>query len=404
MSIVVKETNLDFSEIHDRMQWYVDEEILPCCNTLILQGTDVVDVKTYGPIDHETNRPLTEDSIFRMHSCTKIVTSIAVMMLFEEGKFQLSDPLEEYLPEFSDMAVLKSDAADIEDTEPATDSIRINQILSHTAGLSYGFVDPESIIDKAYMEGGINPMIQDFTRNLESLSQKLSQFPLVYQPGTFWRYSFATDVTARLVEVLSGQRFDVFLKERIFDPLGMVDTDFYVPKEKQDRFTTMYMPTNPLDPMASGFVKVDDPYEGANSKPVTFHSGGGGLMSTLVDYLALVQMLVNGGEWRGHRFVESTTLDVMRTNQLAEGVSVNFPFWNFTGNNFGLGFALKYEPSNGEPDSAIGEYHWGGLAGTHVWMSEKANIAGICMTQLLPAFWHPFSHEFKRMAYKIAGQ
>ncbi len=403
MTIEVKETDLDFSEIHERMQWYVDEEIIPCCNTLVLQGTDVVDVKTYGPLDHKTSRPLTEDSIFRMYSSTKLVTSIAAMMLYEEGKFQLDDPLEAHLPEFSDMKVLKADAGSINDVEPVADSIRVNQIMSHSAGLSYGFIEPDTVIDKAYIEGGINPMATGSSMTLESLCKDLARYPLAYEPGTFWRYSFGTDVTARLVEVLSGQRFDQFLKERIFDPLGMVDTDFYVPEDKQDRFTTMYAPKDLLDQMSGGYDKADDPYEGTNSKPKTFLSGGGGLMSTLVDYLAFVQMLVNGGEWNGHRLVKSETLDLMRKNQLADGVCVNFPMWEMKGTTFGLGFALKGQAAEGEPASAIGEYHWGGMAGTHQWMSPKAGIAGICMTQRMPGFWHPFSHEFKRLAYKIAG-
>jgi CubicO group peptidase (beta-lactamase class C family) len=325
------------------------------------------------------------------------------MTLFEEGRFKLDDPLEAYLPEFADMKVLKPDAGGLDDVEPTSDSIRINQVLSHSAGLSYGFIEPESIIDMAYSEAGVNPLAIAPEMTLKRLCKRLAEFPLVYQPGTFWRYSLGTDVAARLVEVLSGLDFDVFLKQRIFDPLGMVDTDFFVPEEKQDRFTTMYAPTNLLDPMASGYVKADDPYKGTNSQPTSFLSGGGGLMSTLVDYLAFVQMLVNDGEWNGQRIISAETLDMMRTNQLPDGVGVNFPFWKITDTTFGLGFALKEKPADGEPETAIGEFHWGGMAGTHLWMSPGANIAGICMTQRMPAFWHPFSHDFKRLAYQIAG-
>ncbi|MBV1879500.1 MAG: beta-lactamase family protein [Pseudomonadales bacterium] len=403
MAIVVKDHNLDFSELHQRMQWYVDQEIIPCCNTLILQGTDVVDVKTYGPIDHETNRPLAEDSIFRMHSSTKMVTSIAAMVLLEEGKFRLDDPLEKHLPEFADMKVLKPGATAIDDVTPVANSIKVNQILSHSAGFSYGFIEPDSVIDKAYGEAGINPLVGGGKLTLQTLSEKLSVLPLAYEPGSFWRYSLGTDITARLIEVLSGQSFDEFLKERIFSPLSMNDTDFYVPKQKQDRFTTMYVPTNQLDPMASGYAKMDDPYAGQYSQPTSFLSGGGGLVSTLVDYLAFARMLVNGGEWNGQRIVSAETLGLMRVNQLASGVGVNFPFWEFKDTSFGLGFGLKEKPADGEPDSAVGEYHWGGMAGTHIWMSPKANITGICMTQRMPAFWHPFSHDFKRLAYKIAA-
>ncbi len=403
MAIEVIDKGLDFSESHARMQWYVDEEIIPCCNTLVMQGTDVVDLSFHGPIDHETNRPLREDTIFRMHSCTKIVTSIAAMMLYEEGKFALDDTLETYLPEFGNMQVLKADAAGIDDVEPATDSIRINQILSHTAGLSYGFIEPESIIDKAYMAANTNPFAAGFNMTLASLCAALGELPLAFQPDSFWRYSFATDVTARLIEVLSGQGFDTFLKERIFKPLKMVDTDFYVPKDKQHRFTTMYAPRNPLAPMSSGYSISDDPREGTYSRPVTFLSGGGGLTSTLVDYLALVRMIVSGGSYLGRQLIKPETLATMRTNQCPAGVHVNFPFWDMAGTDFGLGFALKVRPGKGEPDTAVDEYHWGGMAGTHLWMSPRANLAGICMTQNMPAFWHPFSHEFKRFAYLIAG-
>ena len=403
MAIEVIDKGLDFSELHARMQWYVDEEIIPCCNTLIMQGTEVVELSFHGPIDHKTNRPLKEDTIFRMHSCTKIVTSIAAMILHEEGKFALDDPLEAYLPEFGNMQVLKTDATSIDDLEPATSTIKIKHIMSHTAGLSYGFVEPNSIIDRAYTAANMNPFAPGFRMTLEKMCASLSELPLAFQPGSFWRYSLATDVTARLIEVLSGQAFDKYLQERIFKPLKMLDTDFYVAKDKQHRFVTMYAPKNPLDPMSSGYSMVDDPYEGMYSKPVAFLSGGGGLTSTLVDYLALVSMIISGGTYQGQQIITPETLATMRTNQCAPGVHVNFPFWDMPGTDFGLGFALKSRPGADEPDTAADEYHWGGLAGTHFWMAPRANLAGICMTQNMPAFWHPFSHDFKRFAYAIAG-
>ena len=403
MAIEVIDKGLDFSELHTRMQWYVDEEIIPCCSTLIMQGTEVVDLSFHGPIEHQTNRPLKEDTIFRMHSCTKIVTSIAAMILHEEGKFALDDPLEAYLPEFGNMQVLKADAASIDDVEPATGAIKIKHILSHTAGFSYGFVEPTTIIDRAYTAANINPFAFGSSMTLGSLCASLSELPLAFQPGSFWRYSLATDVTARLIEVLSGQVFDNFLQERIFKPLKMLDTDFYVPPDKQHRFVTMYTPINPLDPMSSGYTIADDPHKGIYSKPVTFLSGGGGLTSTLVDYLALVRMILSGGSYQGQQIIKPETLATMRTNQCAAEVHVNFPLWDMAGTDFGLGFALKSNPGQDEPARAADEYHWGGLAGTHLWMAPRANLAGICMTQNMPAFWHPFSHDFKRFAYAIAG-
>ncbi len=280
---VVADSNLDFAPLHQRIQWYVDEGIIPFANTLILRGDEVIDKHFYGPsVEHASapKRP-TEDAIFSMHSSTKIATSVAAMMLFEEGKFSLDDPIEQYIPALGDMLVLKPDAQLINDTEPAAGPIRINQLLSHTAGLSYGFIEPEGIIDGAYNDNGINPMMPGGVKSLEELCQALGQLPLAYQPGTFWRYSFATDVTARLVEVISGQRFDEFLQERIFNPLGMIDTDFFVPPDKLDRFTTMYAPDDPLDPMSPCPTPADSPDSTANGTRPSFLSGGGGLMSTL---------------------------------------------------------------------------------------------------------------------------
>jgi len=189
------------------------------------------------------------------------------------------------------------------------------------------------------------------------------------------------------------------LKENIFATLGMSDTDFYVPTDKQDRFSTMYRPEDFLDPLARGLVKADDPREGLYSKPNTFLSGGGGLCSTLVDYIKLIQLIVNDGEWQGTRLLKPATLDLMRTNQLPEGVVVNFPMWDMPGTTFGLGFALKEAAGEGEPVGAMGEYHWGGMAGTHSWMSPGTGITAMCMTQRMPGFWHAFSHDFKQLVY-----
>lgn len=403
MTINVSKNGLDFSPLHQRIQWYVDENIIPFANTLVMQGDKVVDVHFYGAPGNASQQAVAEDTIFRMHSSTKIVCSIAAMLLWEEGRFSLDDPLEKYIPAFADMQVLKADAKSIDDTEPAGGPIRIRHILSHTAGLSYGFIEPTSVIDQAYSQAGVNPMTPGSTLTLESLCDALGQLPLCYQPGTFWRYSFATDVTARLIEVVSGKRFDEFLAERLFRPLGMIDTDFFVPAEKLGRFSTMYLPADPLDPMSACAAPMDAPETTANGKRPAFLSGGGGLMSTLIDYLALSRMIVNHGKHNGKSIIKPETLALMRTNQCAEGVVVNFPMWSMPGTTFGLGFALKGQPATGEPASAKGEFHWGGMAGTHFWWSPTANISGVCMTQRMPGFWHPFSHDFKRLSYEIAA-
>ena len=401
----VKPSSIDLTAMHEKMQWYVDEEMIPFCTTLVMQGTDIIDVQTFGSMDglKGEGRPLSPDTIYRMYSNTKIVTSVAAMMLWEQGAFDLDDPIEKYLPEFANPTVLKPDAGSIEDAETAQGSITVRHLLSHTSGLSYGFIEPESIIDQAYVAAGVNALATAGS-TLESMCEKLGPMPLVFEPGSSWRYSLATDVTARLIEVVSGQSFDEFLDESIFKPLGMVDTGFYVPKEKQDRFSTMYRPEDFLDPLAKGLLKADDPYEGTYSAPNSFLSGGGGLVSTLVDYIKFIQLIVNGGEWQDTRLLKPETLDLMRSSQLAEGVSVAFPMWAMPGTKFGLGFALKDEVSGDEPAGMKGEYHWGGMAGTHSWMSPDTGITGMCMTQRMPGFWHAFSHDFKALVYQAAEQ
>jgi CubicO group peptidase (beta-lactamase class C family) len=367
-----------------------------------MRGTDILDYKTFGYMDKDSGAPLTQDAIYRMYSNTKIVTSVALMMLFEEGKFALDDELSRYMAEFSDLKVLRPGATSADDVEAAQETIRIKHILSHSAGFSYGFIEPESVIDQAYAAGGLN-VLGDSSIDLEEFCSRVAKLPLAYHPGSSWRYSVATDVCARLIEVLSGQKFDEFLKSRIFNPLGMSDTDFWVPPEKAERFITMYAPTDLLDPMKPGLVKADDPVTGSYNSQRELLSGGGGLVSTMGDYMTFIRAIVNNGSWQGVQLLKPQTLGLMRTNQLAPGVGVSFPMWDMPGTVFGLGFALHETLQPGEPAGSRNEYHWGGMAGTHSWMAPTAGITGMCSTQRMPGFWHPFSHEFKSLAYQIAG-
>ena len=392
---------LDFTPLHESMRSYVERDILSCCSTLVLRGTDVLDCQTFGYMDVESKAPLRTDAIYRIYSNTKIVTSVALMMLYEQGKFTLDDPLSRFMPEFGDMRVLRDDAASADDVEDARSEILMRHILSHSAGFSYGFIEPESVIDQAYAAGGVD-LLSNFSVDLEEFCNGVASLPLAYQPGTDWRYSVATDVCARMVEVLSGQKFDAYLKQHIFEPLGMQDTDFWVPPEKAERFITMYAPVDLLDPVKPGLIKADDPAEGAYNSRRNLLSGGCGLVSTLADYTALIRMIVNGGEWNGARILQPETLALMRTNQLADGVYVRFPMWEMTGTVFGLGFALRQNLQDTEPPGAQDEYHWGGMAGTHSWMAPGAGITGMCWTQRMPGFWHPFSHEFRALTYKIS--
>jgi CubicO group peptidase (beta-lactamase class C family) len=385
--------------MHDRMQWYVDQTILPHVFSLVMKGTDIVDYRCFGYMDIETKAPLREDAIFRIFSNTKIVTSVAALMLVEEELLDLDAPIAELLPAFSTPKVLVSGATSIDQVESAKTSITLRHLLSHSAGLSYGFVDPESLIDAHYLSNGMD-ILTGFDGSLEDMCNTLATFPLAFQPGTGWRYSLATDVVARLIEIVSGVSFDVFLKQRIFEPLGMNDTGFSVTEDKLDRVPAMYVPNDLLDPMASGITLISPVGAPNYLTAPKWLSGGGGLLSSVSDYVRFLQMIINEGQHNGVKLLEPATVAQMRQNQLAPGIDVNFPMWDLPATKFGLGFAVKEAPEEGEPQVAIGEHHWGGLAGTHSWISPDAGITGFCGTQVMPAFWHPFSHDFKRMAYE----
>ena len=351
-----------------------------------------------GFMDVETREPLRLDGIHRIYSNTKPITSVAAMMLHERGLFDLDDPVEMYLPAFADMRVLQEGATSLDETVPAERSITPRHLVSHTSGLSYGFLEPDSVIDQAYAAAGLG----GYDETLSDLCVLLGGLPLVFQPGTQWRYSFATDVVARLVEVLSGDRFDTFLETSIFTPLEMVDTGFHVPPDKHDRFVTMYAGADLLDHTKPGLFKFDDPTTGKFSQPRDLLLGGGGLVSTLQDYTHFMQMLIAGGEWEGHRIISEESLLLMRTNQLPKGVHVNPPDWPLPDTMFGLGFGLLEHPGADDPPGSTGEYFWRGMAGTAAWIAPESDVAGICFTQRLDATFHPYIDEFSRFVYESA--
>ncbi len=395
---VSRHVDHDFSEMHRRMQWWVDQELLSCVATVVLHSDEVVDVALFGFMDVETQEPLRLDAIHRIYSNTKLITSVAAMMLYERGLFGLDDPIEDYIPAFADMRVLVEGAASLADTIPAERSVTPRHLLSHTSGLSYGFLEPDSVIDRGYAEAGLN-IFGAYDEPLEELCRHLGEFPLVFHPGTQWRYSFATDVVAHMVEVITGEAFDAFLERSIFSPLEMVDTGFHVPAGQHDRFVTMYAGTNPLDHTTPGLVLSDHPRTGVFSQPRDLLIGGGGLVSTLSDYTNFMQMLINGGERRGQRIISPETLQLMRTNELPESVHVNFPDLPLPGMRFGLGFSLIEEPGPDDSPFSRGEYGWRGMAGTASFISPQQNLAGICFTQRMPAAFHPYIDEFQRYAY-----
>lgn len=260
---VTRRIDYDFGEMHRRMQWWVDEGLLPCVATVVLHGDEVVDVALFGYMDLRTKDPLRLDAIHRMYSNTKLVTSVAAMTLYERGLLDLDDPVEKYIPAFSGMRVLREGATSIDETVAAERSVTLRHLLSHTSGLSYGFDEPGSVIDRGYADAGL----AYHDEPLEDLCRRLAELPLAFQPGTAWRYSFATDVVAHLLEVVSGMSFDMVLEESIFSPLDMVDTGFYVPEENHDRLVTMYSGTDRRDHTTPAVVLADEPGSGASSRP-----------------------------------------------------------------------------------------------------------------------------------------
>jgi CubicO group peptidase (beta-lactamase class C family) len=384
----------DFGPAHAAMQRYVDGNILSGVSSAVLVGRDLVDVSCVGWADKEAQIPLRVDHIFRVFSNTKLVTSCAALLLFDEGRFQLDDPIEKFIPQLANRKVLRPGATSLDDTEPAKRSITIRHLLSHSSGLSYGFFDPGTVIFKAYNERGVhNP-----ATTLADMVGVLAEMPLIYHPGTSWEYSLAIDVVARLVEIISGQPIDQFVQARILGPLGMVDTGFVVPEKDQSRLAAYYVGADLMDPMKPGLTRTDNyPYPGAYLRPTPRFNGGGGLVSTLPDMVALIRSLLPGGP----TLLKPETIALMMTNQLPDCQWIRFALLGEQpGKAHGLAGGLILQPSPiDHPDSA-GEFYWGGVAGTQWWISPKRNLAGVMMTQRQMAFVHPFSFEFKRLAYE----
>jgi CubicO group peptidase (beta-lactamase class C family) len=386
----------DFSPVHAAMRQVVDASLLAGVSSAVLHGRDLVDLHCVGLADREAGTPLQHDHLFRIFSNTKLVTSCAVMMLWEEGRLDLDDPVERFIPQLGNRRVLRPGAQDIEDTEPARSSITIRQLLSHSSGLSYGLLDPGTTMFKAYT----GRRVLSAATTLADMMDVLAGLPLSFHPGTAWEYSVATDVLSRLVEVVSGQRFDEFLQARIFGPLGMRDTGFVVPEDQQHRLVAYYAGASLTKPLEPGLTRTDDsPYPGAYRKPVPRLSGGGGLVSSLPDMIALIRSLIPGGPM----LLQPETVELMMANHLPEGAFVRFPtVGEARGKAFGLGGAVTIGASSIDPPDSIGEFQWGGIAGTHWWINPRRNLAGIVMAQRQMAFWHPFSFAIKREVYGAA--
>ncbi|MBC7726214.1 MAG: beta-lactamase family protein [Microbacteriaceae bacterium] len=379
------------------MQAQVDQQFLPGVSTALLRGGEVSDIFVCGFADKEAGIALREDHIFRAFSNTKLVTSCAVLLLWEEGRFDFDDAIEKYIPELGLRQVLRPGAASVEDSEPASTSITIRQLMTHTSGLTYGIFDPTTVLAKAYGTAALRHP----GRPLKDFIGDLAPLPLAFQPGKRWEYSVATDVLGRLIEVISGQTFGSFISRSIFEPLGMVDTGFHVPESKTSRLTSLYVGVDITNPTKAGLLRADAaPYPGAYMSRPSFESGGGGLVTTLGDMVRLVHSMLPGGP----PLLKPGTIGNMSTNQLPDGMWVEFPNMPpFVGRGFGLGSSVAVQPGPYDPKEVTGEVSWGGLAGTVWWFNPRLDIAGVLMTHRYYGQGGLHTIAFRKEAYKALG-
>ena len=385
---------------------------------MIARNGKVVYTETYGLADREENQPMTEDAIFRIYSMSKPITGVALMILYEEGKFFLNDPVARYIPELANLEVAIStadgntkvasdgtnsrtigagDASKAGKTRKPKRQPTIRDLMRHTAGFTYGFFG-NTEVDKMYREKEVMGQ-----KDLKAFVTELGQVPLQYEPGTRWHYSVSVDVQGRVVEAVSGMSFGEFLKKRLFTPLGMKDTGFIVPKDKLDRFAQIYSPEgtsegsdlflrrNTSTKLVRSPERIDEGYmEGA-----TFEGGGGGMVSTARDYLRFSQMMLNGGELDGVRILSPKTVELMTTNHLGD-LPMGF---GQTGVGFGLGFAVTLNQGDIGELGSTGEYNWGGAAGTKFWIDPQENLIGLFMVQSIPHRTR-LGNKFKLLTYQ----
>jgi CubicO group peptidase (beta-lactamase class C family) len=395
---------LDRLEHHLKSR-YIDAGRFPGTQLLVYRRGKIVHSTVQGFADLERKTPLRDDTIFRIYSMTKPITSVAFMMLLEEGRVALDEPVHKYIPEWKNLGVFVAGTAPAFLTRPPSRPMLIVDLLRHTSGLTYGF-QQRSNVDAAYREKKIAE-----TATLQSMVEELSKIPLEFSPGEAWNYSVSTDVLGYLIGKIADQPFEQFLKQRIFDPLGMSDTDFYVPAGKADRFAACYSADPPgrvtfhAAERKGTLTLQDDPTKSPFLSPPSFVSGGGGLCSTAADYLTFCRALINGGELGGIRLIGPKTLRLMTSNHLPGGRDLPemsrslFSEASYNGIGFGLGVAVTMDPAKTLIPGSAGEYAWGGAATTSFWIDPAEELIAIFMTQVLPSSAYPVRRELRTMVY-----
>lgn len=390
------QAGLDAAGLERIEQWmesYIDSGKSAGMLTLLSRNGEVAQLSCRGYADIASKRPITSDTIFRLYSMTKPITSVALMTLLEQGRCELGDAAKRWIPALAGMEVYQQGKIESD--------ITIHQLLTHTAGFSYGFEPDKYPLDKLYVEVW-RQRPQDQT--LQQLMQTLLELPLLAQPGSRWHYSVATDICGYLIEILADMPLADYLQQTIFDPLGMVDTAFEVAADKIDRFATLYGYSE-QDPLAQLERNETSPFISSISGiPVKLHSGGGGLTSTAPDYLRFAQMMLNRGELDGRRILKPETVALMTRNHLPlhmlplsfNGVARGA----YSGYGFGLGYCINIDPEDTAAAGSAGDFSWGGMADTYCWVDPQQQLIGILMQQYLPSLHHAGRKEFRDCVYQ----
>jgi CubicO group peptidase (beta-lactamase class C family) len=384
------------AKIDGWMQRLVDARKLAGLSVAVLRRGQIVYDAVAGLADLERATPMRHDTIVRIYSMTKPLTSIAAMMLYEDGHFQLDDPIARFLPCFRDMRVFTGGSRLKYESEPTRRDITFRDLLTHTSGLTYGFMDATPV-DAMYRDHGIDFQTSD--ASLGEVVEKAATLPLLAHPGAEWNYSIATDVLGHLVAVISDQSFAGFLHERVLAPLGMADTGFVTPAEKLSRFAALYARGADGTPQL-----MDDPQTGIFARPRKIASGGGGLVATAQDYLQFCRCMLNKGELHGTRLLGRKTVELMTANHLrgdlADMGQPRFIDASYVGIGFGLGFSVMLDPARAQITGTPGEYAWGGAASTAFWIDPAEDLAVVLLTQLLPSSTYPIRKELRVLTYQ----
>ncbi|HEV8438006.1 MAG TPA: serine hydrolase domain-containing protein [Methylomirabilota bacterium] len=386
------------ARIGDHLGRYVDSGKLAGALTLVARRGQVAYFEPRGHLEIERKRPVTRDTVFRIYSMTKPIASVGLMMLYEQGRFQLDDPVHRFIPSWSDLRVFVSGNHPVFKTAPVERPMTVRDLLSHTSGLTYGFMERTNV-DAAYRKLGV----ADRTRSgytLRDMVATLAELPLEFSPGTRWNYSVSTDVVGYLIEVIAGQPLDAYLREHVFEPLDMRDTGFVIREEQVPRLAANY------ERQADGSLKLIDDPERSQWRQCSFFSGGGGLVSTAQDYFRFTAMLRNGGELDGVRLLGRKTVELMGTNHLPGGQELTqlaqagmFTETAYAGVGFGLGFSVMQSPARAQILGTPGEYAWGGAASTAFWIDPVEDLIVIFMTQLMPSSSYPLRRELRVLTY-----